>query len=469
MHFNTFDTLTYINRRQKLKEKVNTGIILLLGNHESPMNYRDNTYRFRQDSTFLYYFGLDVAGLAAIIDTESGEEIIFGTELTIDDIVWTGPLPSVSDMAKSIGIDQTKDYTQLGTILSKARSSGRQIHFLPPYRHDNMIRLGDWFDMPVGVVNDKASLILIKTIISQRSVKEKGEIEEIHKAVHISANMHLAAMQYSLPGMKEYEVAARVHQEALKGGGDLSFATILTVNGETLHNHYHGNTIQEGQMILCDAGAETVKHYAGDMTCTFPVGKSFTQRQKEVYEIVLHTHESAVKMLRPGITYKEVYLKAAENIFSGLKALGLTKGDPAEAVHAGAHAMFFQCGLGHMMGLDVHDMEDLGEQYVGYTDTLTKSTQFGMKSLRLGRELEPGFVLTVEPGIYFIPTLIDKWRAEGKYKEYINYDKLETYKDFSGIRIEEDFVITETGSQLLGRSLPKTVAEIEALRSSVLK
>ena len=467
MHFRTFDTQIYIDRRHVLRSKVESGIILLMGNHEAPMNYTDNTYRFRQDSTFLYYFGLDVAGLAAIIDVDSGEETIFGTELTIDDIVWTGPLPTISELGATVGIHHTKDFNQLGDMLSKAKSASRQIHFLPPYRHDNLIRIATWLDVPVGVTGGMASVRLIKAIISQRAIKENCEIEEIHRAVHITADMHLAAMKYAAPGMKEYEVAARVHQEALKAGGDLAFATILTVNGETLHNHYHGNTIKEGQMILCDAGAENDMHYAGDMTCTFPVGKSFTEKQKEIYDIVLHTHESAVKMLRPGITYKEVYLNACENIFSGLKVLGITKGDPAEAVAAGAHAMFFQCGLGHMMGLDVHDMEDLGEQYVGYSDAITKSTQFGMKSLRLGRKLEPGFVLTVEPGIYFIPTLIDKWRTEGKFKDFIDYNKLEAYRDFSGIRVEEDFVITDTGSQLLGRSLPKTVAAIEEVRRSV--
>ncbi len=468
MHFRTFDTQTYINRRLVLRKKIGKGFILLLGNHEAPMNYRDNTYRFRQDSTFLYYFGLDVAGLAAIIDIDSGEEIIFGTELTIDDIVWTGTLPSMSEMAQKVGVSVTHDFGQIDSYVQKVKNSGRSIHYLPPYRHDNIIRLSQWMDRPFHSISDHASLVLIKAVIHQRSIKEVCEIDEINRAVHITANMHLAAMKYAKPGMKEYEIVAEVHKEALKGGGDLSFATILTVHGETLHNHYHGNTIQDGQMILCDAGAETDMHYAGDMTCTFPVSKLFTQQQRDIYEVVLQTHEAAVQMLKPGITYKDVYIKACENIFTGLKNLGLTKGDPAEAVSVGAHAMFFQCGLGHMMGLDVHDMEDLGEQYVGYNDTFKKSTQFGMKSLRLGKELETGFVLTVEPGIYFIPILIDMWRAERKFMDFIHYDKLETYKNFSGIRVEEDFLITNQGSQLLGRSLPKTVHQIEELRSNVL-
>jgi Xaa-Pro aminopeptidase len=432
------------------------------------MNYTDNTYRFRQDSHFLYYFGIDVAGLAAIIDADSSEEIIFGNELSMDDIVWTGPLPTIQEMAQNAGVTSTFSFDHIESYLQKAKTLHRNIHFLPPYRHDNIIRIAQWLDISLPEVKNSTSLPLIKAVISQRSVKEACEIHEIHKSAHITADMHLAAMHSCKSGMREYEMAAKVHQEALRQGGDLSFATILTINGQTLHNHYQGNVVREGQMILCDAGAENDMHYAGDMTCTFPVGKKFTQKQRDIYEIVLHTHQHAVNMLKPGIAYKEIYIKACEQIFSGLKNLGITKGDPEEAVHAGAHAMFFQCGLGHMMGLDVHDMEDLGEQYVGYSNTIKKGTQFGIKSLRLGKELEAGFVLTVEPGIYFIPALIDWWRSEGRHKDFINYDKLETYRDFSGIRIEEDFFITQNGSTLLGRSLPKTIAEIEELRNQAL-
>lgn len=468
MHFKIFSKETYIQRRQHLIKSMDKGIILLMGNHESPMNYSDNTYHFRQDSSFLYYFGLDVPGLAAIIDIESGEEIIFGTELTIDDIIWTGPQPSISEMANYVGVNNTKDYRDLVTTLGKIQASSRIIHYLPPYRHDNLLRIANWMGTRVELVKDKASIPLIKAIVAQRSIKEPIEIEEMQKAALITGEMHLAALSSARAGKKEYQIMAPMYEIAIKNGGNLSFPIILTVNGETLHNHFHGNIIQEGQMILCDAGAETDMHYAGDMTCTFPVGKTFTIKQKEIYEIVLNTHESAVQMLRPGILYKDIYLKAAENIFSGLKDLGIVKGDPKEAVVAGAHAMFFQCGLGHMIGLDVHDMEDLGEIYVGYGDDMTKSTQFGMKSLRLGRALQTGFALTVEPGIYFIPMLIDKWKAEGMFKDFINYAVLDQYRNFSGIRIEEDFIITENGCQILGKSLPKSVEEIENIRRNSL-
>lgn len=464
MHFRTFDKSVYIQRRNVLKKTVGSGLILFLGNDESPMNYHDNTLRFRQDSTFLYYFGLDVAGLVAVIDTESENDIIFGSELTIDDIVWTGPLPSINEMAQQVGVSHTLPYANIETTIKKALSQKRKVHFIKPYRADNAIKLSEWLDIPIRNLATHVSIPLVKAIVNQRAYKEEREIAEIDKAVLTTTSMHLAAMHYAKPGMKEYEVVSKVHQAALEAGGDLSFPIILTVNGETLHNHYHGNTIKEGQMILCDAGAENDMHYAGDLTCTFPVGKKFTSRQKEIYEIVLHTHQTAVSLLKPGVLYRDIYIKACETLVEGLKSVNLMRGNAQEAVVAGAHAMFFQCGLGHMMGLDVHDMENLGEEYVGYTDTMKKSTQFGIKSLRLGRTLETGFVLTVEPGIYIIPTLIDQWKVENKYADFINYDVLETYRDFSGIRIEEDFVITTEGSRLLGTALPKKVSEIDAIR-----
>lgn len=468
MQFRSFESSVYSNRRAVLKKKIATGIILLMGNEESGMNYKDNWYPYRQDSSFLYYFGINTAGLAAIIDTDSGEEIIFGNELTIEDIVWTGPLPSLVEMAASVGIIKTAPYKNIETIIDKALAGNRKIHFIPPYRSENKIKLAQWLNVSVNTVSEMVSIPLIKAIVSQRSYKESCEVAEMDKAAVISADMHLAAMHYAKPGMKEYEVMAKVKEMAYANNASLSFHPIVTIHGETLHNVYSGNTIQEGQMILCDAGAATDMNYAGDLTCTFPVGKKFTTLQKEVYEIVLLAHNSSVAMLKPGVLYKELYINAAQKIVEGMQLLGVMKGNAGEAVAAGAHAMFFQCGLGHMIGLDVHDMEDLGEPYVGYTDTLKKSTQFGMKSLRLGRALEPGFTLTVEPGIYMIPQLMDKWKAENKFTEFINYSALEKFRDFSGIRVEEDHLITENGYRLLGKKLPITVQEVEAIRTQSL-
>jgi Xaa-Pro aminopeptidase len=468
MQFRLFPKEVYISRRKVLQKNVGTGLILILGNEESSMNYKDNWYPFRQDSNFLYYFGLNVAGLAAVIDVDNGKEIIFGDELTIDDIVWTGPLPSVSEMANEAGVTTTQAYSSIAAVVANAIAGGRKIHITPPYRSENKIKLAQWLNISINALSEYHSVSLMKAIIRQRSCKETCEVDEMHKASIISADMHLAAMQYAKAGMKEFEVIAKVKETAYANNADISFNPIVTIHGETLHNLYSGNTLKEGQMVLCDAGASNDMNYAGDLTCTFPVGKKFSTKQKEVYEIVLNAQTTAVAMLRPGVLYKDIYLTAAQKIVEGMQALGVMKGDAKEAVDAGAHAMFFQCGLGHMIGLDVHDMEDLGEQYVGYTDALKKSTQFGMKSLRLGRALEPGFTLTVEPGIYLIPQLIDKWKAANKFTDFINYNALEHYRDFSGIRVEEDYLITAEGSMLLGKKLPMTVEAVEAVRAQAI-
>jgi Xaa-Pro aminopeptidase len=464
MHFKLFDKAVYIKRRAALKKSIGSGIILFMGNEESSMNYKDNWYTFRQDSSFLYYFGLDVAGLAAMIDVDSGEEMIFGNELTIDEIVWTGPLPSVTDMAAAVGVDATAPSTKIGQWIQQARDKKQTVHILPPYRPENRIKLAAWLSISVSQVNELVSIELIKAIIRQRLIKEPIEIEEIEKAVSISADMHRIAMQYTQPGMKEYEVAAKVQEVAMAANGRLSYPVICTINGQILHNHYHGNTLKEGQMLLLDAGAENDMHYAGDLTRTFPVSKQFSTQQREIYDIVLAAMEHAIGLLKPGILFKEVHAKACEKLLEGLKTVQLVKGDPAEAVAAGVHTLFFQCGLGHLMGLDVHDMEDLGEQYTGYTDTLKKSTEFGWKSLRLARALEPDFVLTVEPGVYIIPELIDQWKAIKKHEAFINYEVLEKYRNFGGIRIEDNYAITDTGSRRLGKFLPVTAKEIEAFR-----
>ncbi len=454
----------YTKRRKRLAEIVNTGVILLLGNEESPMNYADNGYPFRQDSSFLYYFGIDIPSLAAVIDVDAGKEILFGQSPGMDDIIWTGALPSLEELASEVGVSQTTPFSQIATFLQNAKSRGQTIHFLPPYRAENKIKLSEWLGITLGGLPAQVSVPLIKAIVSQRQYKEACEVEEIEKAVSISADMHTTALQYAKAGMMEYEVAAKVEEVVLAANARLSYPIILTVNGQTLHNHYHGNKLRDGQMILMDAGAETSRHYAGDLTRTFPVGKSFTSLQKDMYNVVLHALDTAVSMLKPGVTFKEVHRQASIMLVKGLGEMNIVKGNPEEAVAEGVHTLFFQCGLGHMMGLDVHDMEDLGETYVGYSDTMQKSTEFGWKSLRLAKELQPGFVLTVEPGIYMIPELMDRWKAEKKLCEFVNYDVLDNFRHFSGIRIEDNFLITETGYKKLGKHLPRTAEEIEAFR-----
>ena len=448
-----FPASTYMDRRNRLKAQFEAGVLLFLGNEESPMNYADNPFPFRQDSSFLYYFGVDQPGFAAIIDLDADRTVLFGDDITLDDIVWTGVLPSVAELAARAAVEETAPVTALDAFLKKAMAQGRVMRFLPPYRTENKIKLLQYLNIPIQEQPCKASVDFLRAVVEMRVIKSIEEIAEIEKAVDTTIDMHLAAMRLARPGLKEAEIAARVTEVALAAGGALAFPVIATVHGETLHNHYHGNTLQSGNLFLLDAGAETALHYAGDLTSTFPVDRSFNARQKEIYQVVLDAHLAALQALRPGVAFREVHWLACRRLAEGLKNLGLMKGDLDEAVTQGAHAMFFQCGLGHMLGLDVHDMEDLGEIWVGY-EGQPKSTLFGIKSLRLARPLQPGFVFTVEPGIYFIPELISR------------YDRLEAYRDFGGIRIEENVVMTSAEGRILGKKRPRTIDEVETLRSS---
>jgi len=459
-----FSKETYIQRRQELKQKVGNGLILLLGNDESGMNYRDNVYPFRQDSSFLYYFGLDVASIHAVIDIDNDQEIVFGNELTLDDIVWTGPKEALSEKAAEVGIRQVKPLSGISGFLHDVKNRKQTIHYLPPYRAEHTLKLLEWLQFSPFEITQSASVILIKAIVSMRSYKTPEEIAEIEKAVDTSVDMHLEFLRITRPGMTEKEVAGKLQSMAIGQGGDISYPIILTVNGEILHTHTRDLVMQDGQMSLCDAGAETAMHYCGDLTRTIPTGKRFSSIQKEMYEIVLNAQISAIEACKPGVLFKDVHALASTKLLEGLKSVGIIKGDPTEAMAHDVHTLFFQCGLGHMMGLDVHDMENLGEQYVGYTEDLKKGTTFGWKSLRLGRALEPGFVVTVEPGLYLIPTLIDRWKAENKLSQFIDYNELEKFRDFTGIRIEDDLVITDSGNRILGKELVKSVAEVEGLR-----
>jgi Xaa-Pro aminopeptidase len=458
---NMFSKEIYSQRREKLRKTVGSGLILLLGNDESPMNYADNGYHFRQDSTFLYFFGLNHPFIAGILDCDAGKDRIYGNDLTVEDFVWMGPQPTIAQQSLQVGVTETGDIASLAALLKEQSSKGRKIHFIPPYRPENKIKLFDWLNIRPDESKSRASLELILSVVNQRNYKSAEEIVEIRKACDTSVDMHTLAMRMAKPGVSEAQIAAAVLQIAVAAGGQIAFPIIATINGQTLHNHYHGNILKEGNMFLLDAGAETAMGYAGDLSSTVPVNGKFTSRQKDIYTICLDSHNTAIRMLKPGIPFKEVYYESARVIIRGLTDLGLMKGNVEDALANGAHALFFPCGLGHMMGLDVHDMEDLGEVYVGY-DGEPKSTQFGMKSLRLGRKLEPGFVFTIEPGIYFIPELIEQWRAKGHNSNYINYDKLSEYNTFGGLRNEEDFLVTATGCELLGKQKPKSISAVES-------
>lgn len=459
-----FDSSVYKQRRQALREKVGHGLILILGNNEAPANYPDNTYKFRQDSSFLYFFGHSHPGYAGVMDIEAGEDYFFGNDVTMDDIIWMGPQPSVKDLAAQVGVEKSFPFDKLKEFVGKAISQRRPIHFLPPYRYDNMLLLEDLTGIRASMTKQHASVELIKAVVALRSVKEACEIAEIDKACNIGYEMHTAAMRLCKPGVSEQYIAGILDGIASSYGNMVSFATILTQNGQTLHNHDHSHLLEAGRLMLTDAGAESVTNYCSDHTRTIPVGGKFTSRQRDVYSIVLDCHDKALELARPGVTYKSVHLEVCKVLAQGLKDLGLMKGDVNEAVAAGAHALFMPHGLGHMMGIDVHDMEDLGQCYVGYDDEVRPSDQFGLASLRMGRRLQEGFVITDEPGCYFIPALIDKWKAENMHKDFLNYEAIEKFKDFGGIRLEDDILIVPGGSRFTGdKRIPITISEVEQI------
>lgn len=460
-----FNKEIYSSRRSALASKVKSGLILLLGNEEVGMNFRSNWYKFRQDSTFLYYVGIDLAGLAILIDLDENKTTLFGNELTIDDIVWTGPLESLGDLAAKTGIQTIRPYKELATELKAASSKSREVHFLPPYRDEHTLKLNEWLGTAPAAAQSAASGELIRAVVSMRAYKQPEEIVEMEKAVDISAEMHEYFMRAVKPGIKELEIAGGMHAIAIGAGGDLSYPIILTSRGETLHIHARDVAMPAGTMALCDAGAETAMHYAGDLTRTAPVNGKFSQLQKDMYQLILDIQMATIDACKPGVPFKDVHALSGELLLEGLKGFGIVKGDVKEALALDAHTLFFQCGLGHMIGLDVHDMENLGEGYVGYTESEKKNMAFGWKSLRLGRALEPGFTITVEPGVYFIPTLIDMWKAENKLSDFINYTELEKFRDFGGIRIEDNLLITEDDYRILGSKMPpKTVADMEAIQ-----
>lgn len=465
-----FSKQTYISRRAELKKLVKSGIIILFGNNESPANFPNNGYHpFRQDSTFRYYFGQNRDGLVGVIDIDNDIETLIGDDIAIDDIVWYGAVDSVHDMAKQVGVDNSAPMSSLRTITNDALRQKRTVHFLPPYRYDIKLQIFDLLGIHPNQQKEAASMPLIQAVVKMRSTKTAEEIEELERASVIGYKMHTTAMAGCKPGVIEKELAGRLDGIANGLGSMVSFPTILSQHGEIMHGAPSAQPLEAGRLMLCDAGAETMEGYCSDNTRTTPVSGKFTQRQLEIYSIVCDAHDYALKVAKPGVKWWDVHFGVCRLITDRLKELGLMKGDTEDAVREGAHAMFLMHGLGHMMGMDVHDMESFDQINVGFDDEVRPNLeQFGTNCLRMGRRLQEGFVVTDEPGIYFIPQLIDEWKAKGLYKDFINYDKLETYKDFGGIRIEDDLLITKDGCRFIGKDRipyrPKDVEEFMAAR-----
>ena len=462
-----FDKETYIRRRSELKKLIKNCLIILFGNNESPCNFPNNSYYpFRQDSSFLYYFGQNRDGLVGVIDVDNNTETLVGNDIDIEDIVWYGSVDSVKDLAGQVGVTHSEPMKALKTICNEALRQHRKIHFLPPYRYDIKLQILDLLGIHPVQQKESASMELIMAVIKMRSCKEQQEIEELERAAVIGYKMHTTAMRLTKPGVTEKFIGGQIDGIANSYGAMVSFPTIFSQHGEIMHGNPTMDVLQSGRLALCDAGAETINNYCSDNTRTYPVNGKFSQRQLEIYSIVEACHDHALQIAKPGIKWYDVHMSVCRLMTDRLKELGLMKGDTQEAVKAGAHAMFLPHGLGHMMGMDVHDMEALDQRYVGYDDEIQPSNQFGTNALRLGRRLQEGFVVTDEPGIYFIPALIDDWKASGHCKEFINFNLLETYKDFGGIRIEDDLLITKDGCRFIGKDrIPYHPAEIEEFMS----
>ena len=461
-----FAKSTYIERRSLLKKLVGDGLIVIFGNNDAPSNYPANAYKFRQDSSFLYYFGQHREGLVGVIDVDNDKEWLIGDDIDINDIIWTGFVPSVSDLGAEVGVANSAPMSSLKTMVDKAKAESKTVHYLPPYRHDTMIQISDLLGMHPLKTREMASLKLIKAVVDMRAVKSDEEVEEIERAMEIGYDMHMTAMRACAPGVTEQHIAGLMEGIAHGRGCKVSFQSIVTMHGEIQHGYPSLRPLEAGRLLLVDAGAETVNNYCSDNTRVTPISGKFTPRQRDIYSIVEACHDLAIEKAKPGVKWMDVHLDVCRLMAERLKAVGLMKGNTEDAVQAGAHAMFLPHGLGHMMGMDVHDMEGLGQVYVGFDDEVRPSTQFGLNCLRCGRRLQKGFVMTDEPGIYFIPHLIDLWRSEGKHTEFINYDLLETYKDFGGIRLEDDILITDDGCRVLGKNtIPYHIDDVEAMHS----
>ena len=458
-----FDKQTYIARRKALHAKLSGGLVQLPGNDESPANYPGNTFRFRQDSTFLYFFGLNRPGCSGLLDLDSGEDVLFGDDPTLEDIIWTGPQPSLAELAGEVGVEKTQSAAHLQKRIEAAVAKGRRILFLPPYRGETRSTMSRLLGIRADRLASYASAELARAVVALREVKEPAEIEEIERACETAGKMHRLAMRMCRPGITEREIAGAIEGVALQHGAGVSFPSIVTQHGETLHNHDYDHVLQSGRLMLIDAGAETAMNYCSDFTRTFPVNGRFTGRQKDVYDIVLAANDRTFELAGPDTFYYRMHNEASMVIAEGLKSLGLMRGNMQDAVGVGAQALFMPHGLGHQMGLDVHDMENIGEKYVGYDEETLRSSTPGLSSLRMGKRLKEGFVITVEPGIYFIPALIAKWEREGLGGGFIDFEKVREYLDFGGIRIEDDMLITYYGNRMLGGNRPPvTTAGIEA-------
>lgn len=471
-----FESKVYQRRRsaliQSMRSKGQSGIMIFVGNNDViSQGWNASVYDFRQDSAWIYYFGVDQPSWAGIIDIDSGDVKAYANDVDIDDIVWMGPQISVKEMASWAGVDATAPFSVWFDDVKKAMAKGRRVHFLPTLRDYNALQLMAATGYTFAQVKSKgtgdgphASVEFIQSVIDMRLVKEDCEVEELDKAGEIGYQMHVLARNSIALGAYEDEIAKNMEYFSKANGWGLSFEIILSQHGETLHNRAYHRAIEPGKLLVVDAGIESNTHYTSDHTRTYPTSGVFSTKQKDIYQIVLDCHEFAFSQIKPGISYRDIHKATVRLMLSKLKDLGLVHGDLDEMAAKGIGGLFMPHGLGHNMGIDVHDMEEYGEDLVGYDPDQTRAKQLGLGNLRMARLLRPGHVITDEPGIYFIPALIEKFKKEGLGYDFVNYQALEGYYDFGGIRIEDDVLVTADGARRIGyHRLPATVEDIEAV------
>ncbi len=459
-----FSKQTYIARRAELRRRIGSGLILLPGNANTPNNYPNNAYYFRQDSTFRYFFGLNVPSVAGVIDADSGEEMLFGDDFTVEDIIWTGPQPTLREMAAEAGVQKTHAMKELAGVLRAAIALNRTVHYLPPYRGETKIMLSELLGIRLSMLHERKSLDLMFAVAEMRERKSAEEIEALERAFQIGYRMHTTAMKMCRAGVVEREIAGAIEGIAKSYGQGVSFPSIVSQHGETLHNLNCDGVLTDGRLLLVDAGGESVEGYCSDHTRTYPVSGRFTERQREIYEIALGAHDGMLDIVKPGMMYRDIHRACYLSLAEGLRQAGLIRSSAETAVDAGAMYLFMPHGLAHGMGMDVHDLENIGERSFDFSTISERAERSATCIYRAAWRVGEGTVMSDEPGIYFIPALIDKSRAEGLYKGIVDYDALDAYRDFGGIRIEDDILVTSDGCRFIGdKLLPVTVDELEAV------
>lgn len=462
----------YQGRRSQFLAAIQTPVLLMAGGWRS-RNYPDNPYVYRQDSNFLFLFHEAEPGSAALFDPGDQSVTLFLHRRTPEDALWHGPVPSLAEMGKKHGLPIEPVEELAEKVRAKVGNRVVEALAVADHKATNIAREITGQDLDFYDAAKVGSPELVQAIGRLRITKEEAEIAEMRITAGVTREAHLAAMTHTRPGIYEQELAGRVNGCFDRHGCVPAYNTILSVRGEVLHNHSHDNLLKETDIVLLDAGAENSAGYCSDVTRSWPVSGHFSPEGRDIYDIVLQAEKSAIEAVKPGVRYRDLHMKASHVIAEGLVGMGILNGNPSALVESGAHALFFPHGVGHLIGLDVHDMEAFGDA-LAYSEGRVRSEQFGTAYLRLDLDIEPGMTFTIEPGIYFVPAILMNEEFRQKFKDQVNFAKTEPFltmnslRGFGGIRIEDDVLTTAHGYEVLTESIPKERVAIEALVGSAV-